>query len=176
MDKNKTVFNANNKLDNADKISIYNNHSNHSNSLTGTRTVINAAFIAGNVTLLNSAIQINVVFFVSIISIALCILWIKILNFFKHLNSAKIDLLKKMEEEIGFDFYQQEYNLYTHKGGVSLIEFEKWIPIIFIVIYVVQFFIALIKWAAPLINLLINMYINTHMATNAVTTNMLTII
>ena len=79
---------------------------------------------------------------ISVSGLLVSIVWLKNINSFKQLNSAKFKVIHELEEFLPARIYQKE-DEYLQKGYYKLTAVEKWIPIIFGVLYVIIILISL---------------------------------
>ncbi len=109
------------------------------NSVSQRRDTMNNIFVTLNLAII-AALSIVLDFksiFILIAGIAICILWFfSILNY-KRLNSAKFDVINKLEEELPCNPFNQEWEILKngkkYKEGTTL---EKFLPIIFFLLYI----------------------------------------
>lgn len=79
---------------------------------------------------------------ISVSGLLVSIVWLKNINSFKQLNSAKFKVIHELEEYLPARIYQKE-DEYLQKGYYKLTAVEKWIPVIFGVLYVIIILISL---------------------------------
>ena len=79
---------------------------------------------------------------ISVSGLLVSVVWLKNINSFKQLNSAKFKVIHELEEYLPARVYQKE-DEYLQKGYYKLTAVEKWIPIIFGVLYVIIILISL---------------------------------
>ena len=79
---------------------------------------------------------------ISISGLLVSVVWLKNINSFKQLNSAKFKVIHELEEYLPARVYQKE-DEYLQKGYYKLTAVEKWIPVIFGVLYVIIILISL---------------------------------
>ncbi len=82
------------------------------------------------------------VWIVPVLGVGLAILWIKSINNYSELNSAKFEIINKIEEELPLDPYKREWDILENNGKYkTLSKTEKWIPYLFMCAYIVLFFV-----------------------------------
>ena len=79
---------------------------------------------------------------ISVSGLLVSVVWLKNINSFKQLNSAKFKVIHELEEYLPARVYQKE-DEYLQKGYYKLTAVEKWIPVIFGVLYVIIILISL---------------------------------
>lgn len=76
------------------------------------------------------------------LGIGMSILWIKSIKNYSYLNSAKFQVINKIEQDLPLDPYKKEWDILTcNKKYKTLSKIETFIPYIFIGLYVMIFFI-----------------------------------
>ncbi|MBO8143582.1 MAG: hypothetical protein H0Z16_03220 [Thermodesulfobacterium sp.] len=92
---------------------------------------------------------------VSLLGIALCILWHINIRSYKQLNSGKFKVIHEMEQYLPFPCYDKEWELLGEGKEKSkylqLTRVEKYIPFILAIPYIFLFFYALVSLLIPLI-------------------------
>lgn len=82
------------------------------------------------------------VWIVPVLGVGLAILWIKSINNYSELNSAKFEIINEIEEGLPLDPYKREWDiLENNEKYKTLSKTEKWIPYLFIGAYIVLFFV-----------------------------------
>lgn len=78
----------------------------------------------------------------------LCLNWRRLVYSYGQLNAAKMKVISALEKNLSFNIYDVEWQVQTDKLGkkkyVSFTKIEKFIPLLFIVIYTVIFLIGII--------------------------------
>ena len=74
----------------------------------------------------------------SFAGIALCMFWIRLIHYYKRLNTAKYDVILELEQSLPAQPFKDEWGLLCaeqkHREGTKL---ETWLPIAFAVAYAV---------------------------------------
>lgn len=82
------------------------------------------------------------VWIVPVLGVGLAVLWIKSIKNYSELNSAKFEIINKMEEELPLDPYKSEWIiLENNKKYKTLSKTEIYIPYLFIGAYIVLLFV-----------------------------------
>ena len=79
---------------------------------------------------------------ISISGLLVSVVWLENINSFKQLNSAKFKVIHELEEYLPARIYQKE-DEYLQKGYYKLTAVEKWIPVIFGILYIIIILISL---------------------------------
>ena len=80
--------------------------------------------------------------FISAIGLLISLVWLKNIGSFKSLNSAKFKVIHELEEYLPARIYKKE-DQYLQKKYYKLTSVEKFVPIIFGVIYLVMIVISI---------------------------------
>lgn len=81
---------------------------------------------------------------ISMLGLLISLVWLKNINSFKKLNSAKFKVIHELEGYLPAKIYQKE-DEYLQRGYYKLTSIEKWVPIIFGVLYIIIAFIVLLS-------------------------------
>ncbi len=82
------------------------------------------------------------VWIVPFLGIGIAVLWIRSIKNYSYLNSAKFEVINKIEEKLPLDPYKKEWDiLNSNEKYKTLSSIEKCIPYLFIIAYIVLFFI-----------------------------------
>lgn len=102
-------------------LEVYKLHSTHSHSLTQTRNAVGFGFMTFHVIILRFGG--DPLFY--LLGILVSIAWLKYINSYQKLNSAKIKILMCLEKRLGFNFYNKEYDLAKREGYTPLTILDK---------------------------------------------------
>lgn len=84
----------------------------------------------------------------AVVGIVICIIWLVNLDNYKKLNSAKFKIINQLEKELSANIFDYEWELIgrgeSGKKYKRMSSVEKWIPYIFIAIYLVDIFYPII--------------------------------
>ena len=73
-----------------------------------------------------------------------CILWLLFIRNYKQLNSAKFEIVNKIENDLSFQPFKEEWIiLKTNKTYINGTTLEKSLPIMFIVLYIIAIIITI---------------------------------
>lgn len=75
-------------------------------------------------------------FVLSFVGILTSLIWLKNIKSFRILNQAKFELIKKLEKELSLPIFSEEEKLLKKKGYSELTKIERYIPIIFLIAYI----------------------------------------
>ena len=118
------------------------------NKITENRNSANNFFIAINVALA-AAISFSQDYkntILSVIGIIICIVWLCIIQNYKKLNTVKFQIINEIENSLPLSPFNYEWKkLKTEYKYIGLTKIEKFIPIIFIVLYVISIFHPIIE-------------------------------
>jgi hypothetical protein len=90
-------------------------------------------------------IQLNLMpLFIALIGLCISIVWRINITSFKNLNSAKFKIIHELENYLPANIYKKE-DQYLKKNYYNLTSVEKWVPIIFGIIYLIIIAIILIN-------------------------------
>lgn len=77
--------------------------------------------------------------------IVVCVLWLLFIRNYKQLNSAKFDVINRIEKELPAQPYCDEWEkLKSNKKYMDGTKLEKWLPIMFISLYIVTTIIIIV--------------------------------
>lgn len=110
------------------------------NSISERRMNSNYAFIT-----INTAILTVITYFLdlkavllSVVGIFICILWILILANYHALNEVKFKIILDLEKDLQKQPFKDEWDLLSkNKKHESFNSLEKWLPIVFIILFVI---------------------------------------
>ena len=122
----------------ADRVSSRRIHTNmfYISLVSGLITVISVSREVG----LSSSVIIPTV---SVLGIIVCILWGVHISSYRKLNTAKFEIIHKIEENLPFPCYLEEWELLKENRYVLLSKIEQWITIIFAVIFFIFLYLYL---------------------------------
>lgn len=104
---------------------------------------VNTAIIGGVIYLSQPAIGQLGISAISVAGIAICILWIRILDSYKSLNAAKFEVIIDLEKRLSASPYKDEWAILDvdgdNKGHKPFYKTEKLVPIVFIFVHIVLF-------------------------------------
>lgn len=111
------------------------------NSVSQRRDAMNNIFITLNLAIL-AAVSLTwdiKSVFILIAGIVICCIWIFFIKNYKLLNAAKFDVINKIEGKLPVAPFKDEWEiLKENKKYKDTTKLEKWLPIIFILLYVVM--------------------------------------
>ena len=81
----------------------------------------------------------------SLLGIAISIVWIFNIRSYMTLNKAKFKVLFDMEKSLPYKLYSEEYQYLNEYEHLSLNKIEKKIPIIFIIAFILIILFSLLK-------------------------------
>lgn len=91
-------------------------------------------------------------FLLSLIGIAVCILWLNMIRSYQQLSRVKYDIINEIEAQLPLAPFTHEWDkLKLEHNYVGLTKIEKAIPLIFLFLYVVAIIWPLLKLVIPLI-------------------------
>lgn len=96
-------------------LEVYKTHSAHSHDITKIRDGINAFYLAFHAIFIPYISQKHLIY--TLLGIALCVLWLGKVEYFTKLNTAKIKCLSELEKQLGFDFYDKEWDFCKKAKG-----------------------------------------------------------
>lgn len=77
--------------------------------------------------------------FILIAGVVICSIWILFIRNYKLLNKAKFDVINKIESKLPVEPFMDEWEiLKKSKKYKDTTKLEKWLPITFILIYIVM--------------------------------------
>jgi len=84
--------------------------------------------------------------FTGIIGIIVCIIWFFNIHSYKQLNSAKFDVIFKIEEQLSFQFFRIEWEiLKKQKKYNTLSNIEKFTPVVLLILFIFIILYGVIK-------------------------------
>lgn len=94
-------------------------------------------------------------YFVPVLGVLLCLNWRRLVFSYGQLNAAKMKVISALEKKLPFNIYDVEWKVQTDKLGkrkyISFTNIEKLIPLIFIIIYIAIFIVAIVLTALLII-------------------------
>lgn len=117
------------------------------NSISQRRDAMNNVFVTLNLAIMAA---VSIVWdiksiLILVAGIVVCVLWILFIRNYKQLNSAKFDVINKIEKELPCQPFCDEWEkLKINKKYMDGTKLEKALPIMFIVLYVVTAIIILV--------------------------------
>lgn len=124
------------------------------NGITDKRNMANSIFITIN-TALFAVVTFSLDYksiFLSVIGIAICILWLKLLENYKRLNEVKYDIINEIEDMLPLTPFKAEWNRLNYQGNYTgLTKIEKILPIVFVVLYGMAILYPLAKLILPFV-------------------------
>ena len=128
------------------------------NSVTEKRNAANGIFITIN-TALFAVFSLSIYgksTLLSLTGIAICVLWLKLLENYRQLNEAKFTVINEIEQMLPLSPFKAEWKQLNQQGEYSgLIKIEKKIPRVFIALYVVAILWPAIDWLFEFIQTLV---------------------
>lgn len=73
-----------------------------------------------------------------LVAITICVVWFLLLNNYKKLNNVKFRIINKLEKELPKNIMAYEWHLLQREKHKTFFSYEKWIPIVFILFYVIS--------------------------------------
>lgn len=113
------------------------------NQISSRRDTMNNLFITINLTLI-TAISFIWEFKSAIIAcsgVLLCILWYYLIGYYRSINQSKYQVILLMEKDLPAQPFDDEWKFFKEKGEKEGTDLEKYLPIVFIVIYVLSILI-----------------------------------
>ena len=110
------------------------------NSISQRRDSMNNIFITLNLAIMAA---VSIVWdiksmLILVAGIVVCILWLLFIRNYKQLNSAKFDVITRIEKNLPAQPFCEEWKkLQSNKKYMDGTKLEKWLPIMFIALYVV---------------------------------------
>lgn len=87
-------------------------------------------------------------YFVPVLGVLLCFNWRRLVFSYGQLNAAKMKVISALEKKLPFNIYDVEWKVQTDKLGkrkyISFTNIEKLIPLIFVIIYIAIFIVAIV--------------------------------
>lgn len=94
-------------------------------------------------------------YIVPVLGVLLCLNWRRLVFSYGQLNAAKMKVISALEKKLPFNIYDVEWKVQTDKLGkrkyISFTNIEKFIPLIFIIIYIAIFIVAIVLTALLII-------------------------
>lgn len=123
--------------------------------LTLTATIASILFGIKSLTN-NYLLGCSIAIIISLIGVFLCFNWIKLLDSYGILNGAKIRVISEIEKKLPANIYDTEWKVMSEKLGsknyISFTNIEKRVPKIFISIYCLLIFLAILIAVFAIIN------------------------
>lgn len=95
-----------------------------------------------------------VILLFSIIGILISLVWLRNIFAYKELNSAKFKVIHELEKYLPASLFKSEERYYLKKY-YGLTSIEKFVPIIFIILYVIVISITIFTWWSTLMQFII---------------------
>ena len=117
------------------------------NSISQRRDTMNNIFITLNLAIMAA---VSIVWdiksiLILVAGIVVCVLWILFIRNYKQLNAVKFEVINKMEKSLPYQAFNEEWEkLKRNKKYMDGTKLEKFLPIMFIILYVVTAIIILI--------------------------------
>lgn len=118
------------------------------NSNTEKRTNSNNIFITINAALL-AVISFSLDYesiALSIVGIAVCIVWLNSIESYKKLSSVKYDIINEIELQLPLRPFTYEWERLSNENYLKLTKIEKALPILFVVLYSIAILLPILKW------------------------------
>ena len=118
------------------------------NSNTEKRTNSNNIFITINAALL-AVISFSLDYesiALSIVGIAVCIVWLNSIESYKKLSSVKYDIINEIELQLPLRPFTYEWERLSNDNYLKLTKIEKALPILFVVLYSIAILLPILKW------------------------------
>ena len=118
------------------------------NSNTEKRTNSNNIFITINAALL-AVISFSLDYesiALSIVGIAVCIVWLNSIESYKKLSSVKYDIINEIELQLPLKPFTYEWERLSNENYLKLTKIEKALPILFVVLYSIAILLPILKW------------------------------
>jgi hypothetical protein len=74
------------------------------------------------------------------LGIAINVIWYFFIESCKKLNGAKFQVIHKMEKELPYAPFKEEEKIYKEDKRLDFSTIEKWIPIVFCVVYLIKWY------------------------------------
>lgn len=124
------------------------------NSNTEKRTNSNNIFITINAALL-AVVSFSMEYksmLLSVVGIAVCVVWIYSIESYKKLSSVKYHIVNEMEQRLPLKPFAYEWSkLKTEKKYLGLTHIEKILPGLFILLYGISIILPILKWLSTVI-------------------------
>lgn len=73
-----------------------------------------------------------------IAGVVICVLWILLINNYKKINAVKFEIINEMEKGLPYPAFNEEWEkLKDRKTYIDCTKLEKFLPILFIILYIV---------------------------------------
>ena len=118
------------------------------NSNTEKRTNSNNIFITINAALL-AVISFSLDYesiALSIVGIAVCIVWLNSIESYRKLSSVKYDIINEIELQLPLRPFTYEWERLSNENYLKLTKIEKALPILFVVLYSIAILLPILKW------------------------------
>ena len=118
------------------------------NSNTEKRTNSNNIFITINAALL-AVISFSLDYesiALSMVGIAVCIVWLNSIESYKKLSSVKYDIINEIELQLPLRPFTYEWERLSNENYLKLTKIEKALPILFVVLYSIAILLPILKW------------------------------
>ena len=117
------------------------------NSISQRRDTMNNIFVTLNLAIM-AAVSIvwNIKSILILVAgVVVCVLWLLFIRNYKQLNAVKFEIINKMENDLPYQPYSKEWEkLKTNKKYMDGTKLEKFLPIMFIILYIVTAIIIVI--------------------------------
>lgn len=117
------------------------------NSISQRRDTMNNIFITLNLAIMAAVSTVWDIksILILVAGIVVCVLWILFIRNYKQLNAVKFEVINKMEKSLPYQAFNKEWEkLKRNKKYMDGTKLEKFLPIMFIILYVVTAIIILI--------------------------------
>ena len=78
-------------------------------------------------------------FIISLLGVIISVLWLQTITYYRNLNSVKFKAIHKMEKRLPIALYTDEWEDMKAKQNLTTTSIEKWVPILFLVAYLLIF-------------------------------------
>ena len=116
------------------------------NSISQRRDTMNNIFITLNLAIMTA---VSIVWdlksiLILVAGIVVCVLWILFIRNYKQLNAVKFEIINKMENSLPYQAFNEEWEkLKSNKKYMDGTKLEKFLPIMFIILYIATAIIVL---------------------------------
>lgn len=110
------------------------------NSISQRRDTMNNIFVTLNLAIMAAVSLVWDIksILVLVAGIVVCVLWLLFIRNYKQLNSAKFDIINRIEKELPSQPFGEEWEkLKSNKKYMDGTKLEKWLPTMFIAMYLV---------------------------------------
>jgi len=110
------------------------------NSISQRRDTMNNIFVTLNLAIMAA---VSIVWdiksiLILVAGVVVCALWLLFIRNYKQLNSAKFDIINRIEKELPAQPFCEEWEkLQSNKKYMDGTKLEKWLPIMFIALYII---------------------------------------